>query len=213
MTNWKSDVENIIARYEEFRRHNMNYNQSLYLVRIMFELNYHWFERYVSNYFHKIRWYKTKVIWWFGDGWIDIEWFKSLWHKEIHLAVQCKKWCYENEHIKKEQILNFDDNAKNWKETNKYNNTDLFFVTTTNASIYAKDKAKEKWIKILDCWKLLEMKNDYGLDNFKEDVKKRKNNWEWLLTNNNVKNIIHNYLNTKSLRKLQTIVKWISNLN
>jgi hypothetical protein len=56
--------------------------------------------------------------------------------------VQCKKWYYAHLPVKKDKILEFDDNAKHWKNYN--DNAILYFTTTTNSSKEAKRVAQEK---------------------------------------------------------------------
>lgn len=185
----------MIDRYNEFIQHKMNHDDALYIIRLMFELNPLGFERYISDYFHREQAYNTKPIWWIDDHWIDIEWSKSFWHKEIYLAVQCKKWYYAHKPVKKDKILEFDYNVKHRK--NYKNAHELYFVTTTNASKQAKKVAQEKWIMIRDCRDLLKMKEKYGLDDFKKNTIKWKNNGERLFTNENVIGIIENHLNGK----------------
>lgn len=199
---WNTTKDHIIDRYNEFLEHKMSPEDALYIIRIMFELNYRGFEWYISAYFHEVHKYTTKVIGWLNDKWIDIIWSKTIWHQELNLAAQCKKWYFTHENIKKKDILDFWDNAKHRKEGKP--NPKFYFVTTTNASKEAKRVAKEYSIELKDCRDLIKMRNRYSLDDFKNDSRKWKNKGEWWLTDKNPVAVIQNYLNEKKWLKYRS---------
>jgi len=199
---WTTTKDHIIDRYNEFLEHKMSPEDALYIIRIMFELNYHGFERYIWAYFHKAEWYSTKVIWGFDDKWIDVEGSKTFGHKEFNLAAQCKKWYFSHEHIQQKDVLDFGYNARH-REQGKPN-PKFYFVTTTYANKQAEKVADEQWIEIKDCWSLIKMKNKYSLDDFKRDSQKWKNNGAWLFSDINPVNVIQNHLNEKKWIKYRS---------
>jgi len=110
------------------------------------------------------------VVGWRNDHGIDIEWFRDDCHKILHLAVQCKKWTYED--IPKKEILDFEDNVKKRWSDKSY--PQYYFVTTNRLSIDAKEAAKRDWINIIDYRKLLEIRTEYSFGDFESKFKKDK---------------------------------------
>lgn len=198
--------ESIYNRYLEFIEHWMNKKQAIYCCRMMSELTRYWFERYISSYFHKIEWYKTKVIWWF-DQWIDIEWSKKEWNKVIHILIQCKKWFYD--YIRIGEILTFWFRCKNKIKDNK--EYKLYFATTTYKNKESNELAKKENIQIIDCWKLLKFKKKYSLDDFAKDFWKDKYKFrsykKRFFSKRNVESIIKNH-NHNHNKKVESITKY-----
>lgn len=161
--------ENIISRYKEFLKYGLSKEDALYCVRVMFELRAKGFEKYISEYYKKIRWYWTQVIWWFHDHWIDIECSKQdNQHHIVNLAIQCKKRSHF--HIKRNDVLGFEYDFTHWRKYNSFAKNIL--ITTNLTSSNAKMVAKEKWIHLMDYKDLLRIKKEYPLDQFKSDRKK-----------------------------------------
>ena len=188
-----SDQE-IINRYNELISYKMNHEDVIYILRLMYELNFYWFERYISLYFHKTEWYITNDIWWNNYWGIDVVWLKKIWNKEYNLAIQCKKWTFEK--IRAEQILVFDYKSK---DREKYSsNAKRCFVSTSQITQEAKKVAKEYKINAIDCRDLLKMRQKYSLDDFEKDFEKNKySHWTYkhdFFTKTNVISIIKNHI-------------------
>lgn len=197
------DINIIPHRYKEFIDHGISPDDALYLVRMMFELTYQWFERYIAAYYHFTQKYYTKTIWGIKDGGIDIIGSKVEWHKEINLLAQCKKWTYD--HVQKKEILNFDYDIKH-SNKNKLNTKQLF-VTATRANKDARKVAKEYGIEIIDCHELLKFRSKYSLDDFirkySRDRYKKRTYRTRFFKNINVKKIIEEYQKNKLFSKKQ----------
>lgn len=183
----------ILSRYHEFMDHWITKRQAIYCCRMMFELTYYGFERYIGSYFYKNKWFLTNYEWGPNDWWIDIIGWKSIWKKIIHLAIQCKKRFYD--YIREGEVLTFIHNfEKKWRNKSDY---ELYLATTADWNKESKKIAKEKDINIINCRKLLEMEKKYSLDDFEKDFGKNKYNKIFykkrFFTDNNVRYIIENW--------------------
>lgn len=156
----------IQKRYEEFRNHGLSVQQSLYLLKLMYELTPRGFEEYVRRYFYHVNGIKAKVIGGYTDQWVDIIWT----YKQAPLLVQCKKrasW-----HIKKSQIVEFWYNVQHHPSYKPW--TRAVLITTNRISKEAKKAAAELHISVRDYTHLLQWRDHYSLETFAHEVNYHK---------------------------------------
>lgn len=156
----------------------------LILLKFIFELTSTWFEHYIKDYFEKEYKYDwVKVTWWLNDEWIDVQW--ALWNK--HTLIQCKKYNYNQDHIKDKEMLKFSRDTRKYKhKKNILNNTSLYFITTTRINQEARTLAEKNNIEIRDYKKILKINKYLDIENY---IKKHKDNRE-LVTGINTKEIL-----------------------
>lgn len=177
----------VINCYKELEEHlnkENNYEKEeeiIKLLKIMFELTPTGFEYYVKDCFSKGKYDQIKVTGWLNDWWIDIKWI--FWNK--YTLIQCKKYDYGINHIKRGEIKDFIDNTEKYR-TEKYRRKtwktiSLYFITTSRVNWEAKVLAEQYNIEIRDCYSIIK-KLEKNLDIYKyiEDHKNDKDIVSWI---------------------------------
>ena len=166
---------------KEYINNEHNYEKEeeiIKLLKIMFELTPTGFEYYVRDCFSKGKYDKIKVTGWLNDWWIDITWI--FWNK--YTLIQCKKYDYGINHIKRREIKDFIDNTNKYR-TEKYRRKtiSLYFITTSRVNPEAKALAEQYNIEIRDCYSIIK-KLEKNLDIYKyiEDHKNDKDIVSWI---------------------------------
>lgn len=158
--------ERIIQTYKNLRWYNTSEEDSIYLLKLMFELTPYWFEKYIASYFRKVCNFQTKCIWGINDRWIDIIWLKE--NKEI--LIQCKKW--NNNPIFKKEILNFNYDLEQII-TSTEKEIIKCFATTSWVTEKSRKLAEQYNIKLIDKENLLKkMQSKYSFYDFEKDEKR-----------------------------------------
>lgn len=173
------------------------------LIRLWHELSPTEYEYFVAYIFEVILWYKTFVVWWYNDWWIDIKWAKrkDSWEFE-YIAIQCKRWNFFN--IKQKHIKEFywsvaDLKYKHWAK--------LFFATTNYLTRNAKKYTDEHDIVFLDYDVMIKAYEMINRNKFLEFMQNKKQSI--LANNENIRD--KTIQKTKTVKELYFLLKGIRN--